>query len=413
MSVPPAISTGMVTGRATTGIVRCIRLAHVVIVGLASNSNDTLPPSGPSLRVAGSGCRCVPVQGDKMPRRFRTLGRLTPTLVAVILAAGPLVWAMTAAASDQDPTAPALTGEPIAPIPPPAGLDPAKVRLGERLFTDPRLSRRGETSCATCHAPDAGGAGLVPLVVSPESGRLLAFNTPTIFNVALNSRLNWRGQFRTLDEQNEFILLAPDLMNMTWADLLARLRADANYRAAFNAAYGGPIDRAQVLDALAAYERSMLTPGGRFDRYLTGDKTAITPLEEEGYRLFKGLGCVACHQGMNAGGNLFQKFGVFEPAFADGAANRPADLGRFELTGRERDRHVFRVPSLRNVALTAPYFHDGGTPTLEAAVVAMARKQLGRDLGEPEVTRIVAFLDTLTGIPPTPAPSRPNQEPAR
>jgi cytochrome c peroxidase len=226
---------------------------------------------------------------------------------------------------------------------------------------------------------------------------MLDHNTPTIFNAVLNFRFNWYGQFRDLAEQNSFVLQSPKLMNTNWTELIGKLRADSEYSTAFGKAYGGPLDAVQVLDALASYERSLVTPNARFDRYLRGERDAITPEEKEGYRLFKSFGCVACHQGINVGGNLFERFGVFEaPASSDGP-NRPADLGRFAVTGQERDRFVFRVPSLRNIALTAPYFHDGNAATLAAAVNVMARKQLGRTLEGTEVDLLVGFLKTLSG----------------
>jgi cytochrome c peroxidase len=187
------------------------------------------------------------------------------------------------------------------------------------------------------------------------------------------------------------------LTNTNWSELLGKLRADSEYRAAFDKAYGGPFSSAQVLDALTSYERSLVTPNARFDRYLRGERDAITPEEERGYHLFKAFGCVACHQGKNVGGNLFERFGIFEASSLSNDPNRSADLGRFAITGEERDRFVFRVPSLRNVALTAPYFHDGRAATLEAAVTLMARKQLGRTLEDPEVDLLVGFLKTLTG----------------
>ena len=222
-------------------------------------------------------------------------------------------------------------------------------------------------------------------------------NTPTIFNAVLNFRFSWSGQFRDLAEQNSFVLQSPKLMNTNWTELIGKLRTDTEYSAGFDKAYGGPLDAVQVLDALASYERSLVTPNARFDRYLRGERDAITPEEEKGYHLFKAFGCVACHQGRNVGGNLFERFGIFEaPPMSDGA-NRPSDLGRFAVTGQERDRFVFRVPSLRNIALTAPYFHDGSAATLGAAVNVMARKQLGRTLEDAEVGLLVGFLKTLTG----------------
>lgn len=287
--------------------------------------------------------------------------------------------------------------EPISPIEPPTGLDLAKVRLGERLFADVRVSHEERVACITCHRLDNGGADHRDFSPSPETGGILDRNTPTIFNAVLNFRFNWSGQFYDLTEQNRFVLQSPKLMNTNWTELIGKLQADSEYRAAFDKAYGRPLDAPQVLDAVASYERSLVTPNARFDRYLRGERDVITPEEKEGYRLFKAFGCVTCHQGMNVGGNLFEQFGIFEaPPMSDGA-NRPSDLGRFAVTGRERDRFVFRVPSLRNIALTAPYFHDGSAATLGAAVNVMARKQLGRTLEPAEVGLIVGFLETLTG----------------
>jgi cytochrome c peroxidase len=290
-----------------------------------------------------------------------------------------------------------LPGEPITPVPAVAGLAPAKVRLGERLFHDSRLSHGDAVSCASCHRLDQGGDD--GQARSPGlDGRPLPFNTPTVFNAALSFRLNWRGNHRVLEEQAEAVLQDRRLMNTSWDELLAKLRADPGYREAFAAAYRAEPDRAAVLDALASFERSLLTPDAPFDRYLRGERDAITDEAAHGYALFKSYGCAACHQGVNVGGNLFQKFGVFENPFRYRRELTEADQGRFALTGEERDRHVFRVPSLRNVGVTGPYFHDGSAATLEQAVEAMARSQLGRTLSEREIGLIVAFLRSLTGL---------------
>ena len=215
-----------------------------------------------------------------------------------------------------------------------------------------------KVACAACHDLATGGDDGRPKAVGYD-GRPLDFNTPTVFNVALNFRLNWRGNFRTLEEQIEALLHDPRLMNTSWSELLPKLRADPGYRKDFIEVYGrGPGER-QVVDALVAFERSLMTPNARFDRYLRGERDALTAAEEDGYQLFKDYGCTACHQGAGIGGNLFQRYGIFADPFADGRPPTTADLGRFSLTNRAEDRHVFRVPSLRNVAVTAPYFHDG------------------------------------------------------
>jgi cytochrome c peroxidase len=286
--------------------------------------------------------------------------------------------------------------EPISPVSSAETIDMAKVALGETLFRDARLSRDGTVACTSCHQLDGGGDDGRARSVATD-GTLLDFNAPTIFNVALNFRLNWRGDFRVLEEQNEAVLFDPSLMNTNWEELLPRLRADSTYADRFAAVYGLTPTRENVLDALAAFQRSLVTPDARFDRYLRGERSALTAEDVRGYELFKNYGCIACHQGANVGGNLFQKFGIFADPFSNQETRSAGDLGRFTITGQERDRHVFRVPSLRNVALTGPYFHDGRTASLAEAVKIMAGSQLGRELPEADVRSIVGFLNTLTG----------------
>jgi cytochrome c peroxidase len=316
-------------------------------------------------------------------------------LAGLLLAVADPGWHRPAIATEQEHLAGGLAEEPITPIPQTPPPDPEKVSLGQRLFHDSRLSHANVAACSSCHALERGGDDDTALNVGAD-GRPLDFNAPTILNVALNFRFNWRGNFRSLEAQNEAALLDPRIMNTSWKELLNKLRADPGYKQAFARAYGGAPDRRRVLDALASYERALLTPDARFDRYLRGDGGAITFEELKGYRLFKGYGCIACHQGVGVGGNLFQRFGIFQDPFA-GRPVTPADLGRFALTGAESDRHVFRVPSLRNVALTAPYLHDGSARTLHQAVAIMARSQLGRPIAEGDIDLIVGFLRTLTG----------------
>jgi cytochrome c peroxidase len=286
--------------------------------------------------------------------------------------------------------------EPIAPIPLRLDLDPKRVALGARLFHDVRLSHNNSHSCAACHPLEHGGTDGRPQAIT-ANGTLHLRNTPTIFNVGLNTAFNWDGIANTLEAHAEIVLLNPILMNTTWPELLAKLQADADYVTSFNTAYAEGLTPANVLDALASFERSLLTPNSRFDRYLRGEQHALTEPEQQGYELFKSYGCLACHQGINIGGNMYQKFGVFQEPGGTGTPATVVDLGRYQVTKVARDREVFRVPSLRNVAVTAPYFHDGRARTLEEAVETMARVQLGRDLTTEEVGLIVQFLQTMTG----------------
>ena len=286
------------------------------------------------------------------------------------------------------------TAEPISPIPPEStGLDAKRIALGERLFSNFRLSRDNSQSCATCHPLQKGGMDGLPRATGAD-GNLRLRNTPTIFNVGLNSSYNWDGSANTLEKHADLTLSNPQIMNMTWPELLARLRGDVGYATAFDAAYLHGLTKDAVLDAIAQFERSLLTPNSRFDRFLGGEKNALTEREVAGYQLFKSYGCVSCHQGVNIGGNLFQKFGVFLDVKKKAGTDDP---GRIIVTGVARDREVFRVPSLRNVAVTAPYFHDGRAQTLPEAVDTMANAQLGRRLSAEDVDKIVGFLRTLTG----------------
>ena len=181
----------------------------------------------------------------------------------------------------------------------------------------------------------------LPRAAGPD-GNLRLRNTPTVFNVGLSSWYNWDGSANTLEKHADLTLANPQIMNMTWTELLARLRADVGYVTAFKAAYLQGLTEDAVLDAIAQFERSLLTPNSRFDRFLGGEQNALNERELAGYRLFKSYGCVSCHQGVNIGGNLFQKFGVFldvkEKARTD-------DPGRIVVTGVARDREVFRVPA--------------------------------------------------------------------
>ena len=265
--------------------------------------------------------------------------------------------------------------------------------LGERLFNDPRLSRDQTTACATCHDLKSGGADGKPRSIRP-GGTPTPVNTPSIFNVALNFRLFWDGRAGSLEEQ---IQGPQEDTGTDWQVVVQRLRVDMTYVSAFAAAYPDGLTVSSLQDALVAFERSLVTPDSRFDRYLRGDNNAITPEEKEGYRLFKAYGCTACHQGVNMGGNMYQKVGVMGDYFAKRGDIAPADLGRYRVTKLERDRYMFRVPGLRNVALTAPYLHDGKIKTLEDAVKGMSKFMLGRPVEPHDVKLITEFLHTLNG----------------
>jgi cytochrome c peroxidase len=285
----------------------------------------------------------------------------------------------------------AQRSEPITPVPTNTAVDGRRAAIGERLFHDVRLSGKQTHSCATCHPLSAGGMDAVPIASRPADGAPTR-NTPTIFNVSLNASLNWDGVVDSLESHTA--RLVPGFMGLKWPDLLGRLRADAIYRTVFDAAYSEGITQDTAIDALVSFEQTLLTPNAAFDRYLLGAEDALGPRAREGYARFKEYGCASCHQGVNAGGNLYQRFGLFETVESTAGDD---DVGRLRVTNAPRDRWVFRVPSLRNVAVTAPYFHDGRALTLEEAVETMGRAQLGRVLSPDDTTLIVAFLQTLTG----------------
>jgi cytochrome c peroxidase len=288
------------------------------------------------------------------------------------------------------------TNEPIEPLPLTVNLDNRKVALGERLFDERQLSHDNTISCSTCHSLNMGGAdqSVHSVGIGGQTGNI---NTPTVFNSGLNFVQFWDGRAGTLEQQVDGPTHNPAEMGSNWDEITQKLLASPDYVQDFNAIYVDGIQRANVRDAIATFERSLITPNSRFDRYLRGWSNALTSEELEGYRLFKEYGCASCHQGAGVGGNLFQKFGVMGNYFAKRGNVTKADNGRFNVTNDESDRFVFKVPSLRNVALTAPYFHDGSAKRLEDAVTIMSIYQLGRPLTTAETAAIVKYLQTLTG----------------
>ena len=251
-------------------------------------------------------------------------------------------------------------------------------------------------SCASCHDLRNGGADGQERSRGFE-GMVTAVNTPTVLNAALNFKQFWNGRADSLEAQINAVVEDPIEMGAKWEDVVRLVAQTPEYKALLPRAYEDGATKANLQNALATYLRTLTTPNSRFDRFLRGDSTALSAEERTGYVKFKQYGCIACHQGANVGGNMFQKFGIMGDYFAKRGNPTRADLGRFLVTGEEADRHVFKVPSLRNVALTAPYFHDGSAKTLEEAVDVMFRYQLGRIASKQDKASIVKFLGTLTG----------------
>jgi len=292
-----------------------------------------------------------------------------------------------------------LLDEPIKPIPLTVDVDPKKVALGRILFHEPRLSHDNSVSCASCHGLTTGGVDR-KVVSTGVKGRQGIINTPTVYNSGLLFRQFWDGRAETLEDQIDGPIQDPLEMGSQWPDVLAKLYDDAKYPDMFKEIYDDGITRENVKNAIAEFERSLITPNSRFDQYLRGDKNAITRKEKRGYALFKRYGCISCHQGVAVGGNMFQVFGAVNSYFEVRGNITKADMGRFNVTGNPEDKHVFKVPSLRMVALTPPYLHDGTAKTMHDAENVMFKFQLGREAPDKDKDDIVAFLKTLAGEHP-------------
>ena len=298
-----------------------------------------------------------------------------------------------------------------------------RVELGRALFFEPRLSVDDRISCATCHQPSFYGAEPLAVSMGP-SGKLLPRNTPTIFNTALQFAQHYGGNRSDVEDQAVRSLTSPFAYQQK--DLAAaevKLRSLPGYRAMFDKAFPGQSDPVTVLNmglAIGAYERVLLTPAP-FDRYLSGDTGALSAQAQRGLDKFMTTGCTGCHNGVLLGGQSYQKFGLTQDYWTltgsqPNDIHKGIDKGRFQDTKNEADSFMFKVQQLRNVAVTPPYFHDGSVARLEDAVRIMAKLQLGRDLGPPEVADIVAFLESLTGEIPAnfaQAPVLPVAHPSR
>lgn len=266
-----------------------------------------------------------------------------------------------------------FASEPITPLIKPADLNKEKFALGELLFHDTRLSKDKVTSCHSCHNLTSGGDdGLI----KPAK---LGVNTPTVFNASKNYYIGWRGNFNNLKAHLEFILANPNVMGTHWNNTINAFNADTDYQKRFNQIYKAPISKDTIIDAILYYEENLILPSD-FDQYLLGDREAISPAAQIGYDAFKDYGCISCHQGVNIGGNLFQELGVFLP---------------YKGVNGDYKTQKLRVPSLRNVAQTAPYLNDGSIASLNDTIHIMAEFQLGLTLTNIEVSQIIAFLESL------------------
>lgn len=290
-----------------------------------------------------------------------------------------------------------VSNQPIQPITAPSNLNHNKITLGERLFHDTNLSGDRTVSCASCHTLASGGADNSPTSVGVNglSGEL---NSPTVFNSSLNIAQFWDGRAETLESQMDGPVHNPKEMGSSWVEIIDTLKANKEYSKWFEELYDDGITAQTIKDSIATFENSLVTLNAPFDRFLLGDESAISENAKLGYKKFKEYGCVACHQGSNVGGNLYQRLGIMGDYFADrGTGVKAVDLGRYNVTGLDEDMHVFKVPSLRLAALTAPYFHDGSASTLKEAVRVMIKYQLGRTATEQDENLIVEFIHSLVG----------------
>ena len=283
---------------------------------------------------------------------------------------------------------------------------PAKVELGKMLYHDPRLSSNGVLSCNSCHnvmgAGDDNRSGSIG-VKDQVGGR----SAPTVYNSAFSSVQFWDGRAPSLEEQARGPVTNPGEMGMkSWDDVVARLKAMPEYTKAFAAAFSGEnsVTADNAVKAIAAYERTLITPNSPYDKYVKGDKAALTEQQVRGMNTFAEVGCVGCHSGpafngpqLPEGTGFYQKFPGNENGVLEAKYGFSNDLGRFEATKDASDKHFFKVPTLRNIALTAPYFHNGKVQTLEEAIKVMGTLQLNKDLSSEQVADIAAFLNGLTG----------------
>ena len=326
-------------------------IAIVMVVGCGSE-----PPIEPDLRASQSAAPRVGDDHDVNPRVLRRFKRLQPRAPA-------------------------------------HGVEGAKVELGRMLFFDKRLSKDGDLSCNSCHRLDKYGVDHEATSIGAK-GKRGRRNSPSVYHAGGQFTSFWDGRAKDVEEQAKGPILEPTEMGMVDASAVTGLLSSIpGYVTAFAAAFPAestPITYDNVGRALGAFERGLVTPS-RWDRYLDGDRSALSALEIKGLKAFSDIGCVTCHTGELVGGSMFQKAGFVKPW------TNQADQGRFEVTGLEADRMVFKVPSLRNVAMTAPYFHDASVKTIDEAVRTMAEHQLDAALDDDEVKSIVAWLGSLTG----------------
>lgn len=290
----------------------------------------------------------------------------------------------------------ALLDAAVLPLEAPKGPNPEKISMGNKLFHDKRLSSGDELSCASCHDLAKGGTDQAP-VSTGVRGQKGPINSPTVFNAVFALAQFWDGRSKDLQDQANGPVNNPLEMGSNWDEAIGKLRQDEAFVAEFTKLYPDGLNSTNITDAIAEFEKSLVTTGSRFDKHLAGDAAALTDEEKKGYAAFRDNGCDTCHVGRAIGQRSFERFGLYREGCASNGAERPADLGRFNVTKADRDRNRFKVPTLRNVAITFPYFHNASTSDLTEAVKAMGRCQLNKPLADADAVLIASFLKTLTG----------------
>ena len=322
--------------------------------------------------------------------------------VVALLSVG-CIFASSALAEDELISRAQQQFQPIPTVPPELpgnAATPAKIELGKMLYFDPRLSASHAISCNSCHSIGLGGADAEPTSIGhrwQHGGR----NAPTVFNAVFNKAQFWDGRAKDLEQQAGGPMVNPVEMASPATHVAEQLNGIPGYRDAFAKAFPGdsdPITLTNVQKAIAVFEATLITPNALFDRFLKGEADALSPTQKQGLMLFMDKGCSSCHNGINVGGGMYAPFGVVEKPGAEFLP--PADKGRFMVTKTPSDEYVFKVPTLRNIALTAPYFHTGRAWDLRQAVAVMGASQLGTQLTGDDADKITAFLGSLTGEQP-------------
>jgi cytochrome c peroxidase len=289
-----------------------------------------------------------------------------------------------------------FAGEVIQPIPLGVTVNSKKAELGNKLFHDKRLSADNTIACASCHDLEKGGTDQDQFSTGIDD-QVGGINSPTVFNASYNFLQFWDGRAKDLFEQADGPVNNPIEMGSNWKQVIPKIKNDEYYTKAFQEIYPEGMTEKNIRDAIAEFEKTLITPNSRFDKYLMGEKDAINADEIRGYQTFVRVGCTSCHLGVVLGGTHFEKMGRKKDYFAERSQMKDEDQGRYNVTKKEDDRHKFKIPMLRNVAITYPYFHDGQTKTLSDAIEKMGKYQLEKPLATGQVKDIEKFLLTLIG----------------